>query len=678
MGSSGGLSGEAGGGAPGLLGVLTKHADFRRLFVGSSVSLLGSSVTTVALPLTGVVHLGASAVEMGVLSAVALLPHLVLGLPAGVWVGRLPYRRVLVVTDLAQMLVLGVIPALAVLGVLRMWHLYVVAVATGAAGLLSAVAAQSFTPELVPRDRLLAANSGLMLSNATVGTTGAAVGGMLVTVLTAPVAIVVDATSFLVSAVVKSRIRVAGRVSAAARPGRLGPEVVEGWRAVFGHPVMRPVVVAATIGAFAGQFKAVVLVLYLVRDLGLSPGQVGLLVALSGVAAVAGAVAAPSVTRRLGPGPAFVAGMLVESLSGAVLAAASGPVLVTVAVLVAAQVMAGAGPSVYGVNQQTFRQTFFPPELLPRVNATWRFLAFGGQSVGALAAGLTAAALEFRPGLLIGTCLAIAGTAVAFGSPIRTVRGLPGGSSARTASGFEPAETEEQERQDGEEDPAGQAGDAGEHRVRHGVGVAEEQEGRGHGVESAVADDGRPDAFRAEAQPAEDQAGEHAEAREVERGPRAEGRVVVAEQGQRAVPQAPDDAGRHQRGAAAVTVDESGEQPAAPAPFLAEGRDGVEHGPGQHGGGELRRRHDAQVGGGSDACLAQGLTEQAEAGEVQAQQPEGHADPHGDRDQYRSADPDGGRERHRTSPPRPEAEARPPGPFLGGNPVPQPDRGHTE
>ncbi|MBP2705071.1 MFS transporter [Microbispora sp. RL4-1S] len=426
-------AGEDSGRPWGLRTVLVRHADFRRLFAGSTVSLFGSSVTTVALPLTSVVCLHASATEMGVLSAVMWLPHLVLGLPAGVWVGRMPYRRVLIIGDVSQMLLIGAIPALAALGLLRMWHLYVVMLLAGVANLFATVAAQSLTPQLVPRDQLLPANSALMLSNATVNTTGSALGGLLVAALTAPIAMVVDAVSFLVSSLFKMRIQASGRVDTPAaetaaaeerQPTHLRAGIVEGWRAVFAHPVMRAVVTAATVGAFAGQTQAVVLMLYLVRDIGLPAGQVGALVALSGVAGVVGALTAPRITRRLGPGPAFIAGMSFASVSGLVLAAATGPFVAVFAVLAVAQLLRGAGPSLYGINQQTFRQALIPAELLSRVNATWRFLAFGGQSIGALAGGAAGTALGSRATLVAGSCLMLAGTVVALLSPVRRLREL--------------------------------------------------------------------------------------------------------------------------------------------------------------------------------------------------------------------------------------------------------------
>ncbi|MEW2504200.1 MFS transporter [Amycolatopsis sp. NPDC047767] len=149
--------------------ILQRHADFRRLFLGNSVSLLGSSVTTVALPLAAVLTLHASSIYMGLLGAAALLPHFLLGLPAGVWVDRLPYRRLLVTADIAQLLLIGSIPVAAAFGVLTLVQLLIVALLAGVANLFETVAAQSFTPALVPREELLPANNALTLTLAAVG-----------------------------------------------------------------------------------------------------------------------------------------------------------------------------------------------------------------------------------------------------------------------------------------------------------------------------------------------------------------------------------------------------------------------------------------------------------------------------------------------------------------------------
>jgi MFS family permease len=407
--------------------VLRNYPDFRRLFTGTSISLLGSSVTAVALPLTAVSYLHASAAQMGFLGALSMLPHLVLGLPVGVWVDRVPYRRTLLVTDFVRAPLLAAVPILAALGWLQVWHLYVVAVLAGTGSLFESVAAQSFTPTVVPRQELLPANSTLVLANATVNTTGSALGGLLVSVLTAPVALAVDAISFVVSGLCKARIRTAGTVAAVAGSARRRTlaEIIEGLRAVFGHRIIRAVTLAATIGALAGQMQNVIIVLYLVRSLQFSSILVGIVIAVAGAAGILSATLATRVTRRLGHGWAFITGMLLASVAGFVLAAASGTLLLAVAVVVVAQVMRGAGPPIYGVNQQTLRQALIEPSLLARANATWRFLVYGMQALGAVFGGLVGSVLSLRGTLVFSSVLMLAGTAVACASPLRSFRELP-------------------------------------------------------------------------------------------------------------------------------------------------------------------------------------------------------------------------------------------------------------
>jgi MFS family permease len=404
--------------------VLVRHADFRRLFIGNSVSLLGSSVTTVALPLSAVVYLHASPFQMGLLGVATLAPHFVFGLPAGVWVDRLPYRRILVSADIAQALLIGAVPVLALLDVLSLWQLYVIVVLAGVANLFENVTAQSFTPHMVPREQLLSANSTLMASNATVNTTGSAVGSALVTVFAAPFALVVDAVSFAVAGFFKARISTPGPAQRAVERRHLAAEIAVGLRAVFNQPVVRVVILAAALGALAGQMQNVVLVLFLVQGLKLSSGLAGLAITIVGVAGVLSAVVATPVTRKIGPGPAFIAGMVISALAGLVLVLAVGPLPVVLVVVALAQVLRGAGPSLYGVNQQTLRQTLVQSELLSRVNATWRFLVYGLQPVGALLGGILGS-LDLRLTLVVSSVVMLLGVAVAVFSPLRSMRETP-------------------------------------------------------------------------------------------------------------------------------------------------------------------------------------------------------------------------------------------------------------
>ncbi|MFC1437540.1 MFS transporter [Streptacidiphilus sp. N1-10] len=189
---------------------------------------------------------------------------------------------------------------------------------------------------------------------------------------------------------------------------------------------------AAALGALAGQMQSVVLVLFLVQGLKLSAGFTGLAITVVGVSGVLSAVASTRVSRRLGPGPAFIAGMLVSASAGLVLALAAGPRPVVLAVVALAQVLRGAGPSLYGVNQQTLRQTLVQPELLSRTNATWRFLVYGLQPVGALLGGLLGS-VDLRLTLVVSSVVMLLGAAVALRSPLRSLRETPAAATGPAA-----------------------------------------------------------------------------------------------------------------------------------------------------------------------------------------------------------------------------------------------------
>lgn len=170
--------------------------------------------------------------------------------------------------------------------------------------------------------------------------------------------------------------------------------------------------------------QAVILVLYLVRERRLSTALVGVVIAAGGAAGIGAALLVTAITERIGPGPAFVAGMLLASSGGLVLAAASRPLPLTLVIVIIAQALRGAGPALYGVNQQTFRQVLIPPAALSRANASWRFLVFGMQPIGALLGGLVGSALNLRATLVISSAVMLLGTTVAYASPLRALREL--------------------------------------------------------------------------------------------------------------------------------------------------------------------------------------------------------------------------------------------------------------
>ncbi|MEV5965672.1 MFS transporter [Kribbella sp. NPDC051952] len=394
------------------------RGEFRKLWIGQLVSASGSAITSVALPLVAVLTLQASAVQMGALSALTIAPHLVFGLQAGVWVGRWSLRRVLIWTDLGRLVLLGSVPAAAALDLLGIEQLYVVAVLTGVLTLLSDTASQTMIPSLVPREDLMRANSAALLNLNLASTAGPSVAGLLVQVLTAPFAILFDAASYVVSAVAAYVIREPERAPA---PERSEVQLLTGLRTLFGHRILTPLALSATVAAMAGALQGPLVVLYLVRELHRSPAFVGATVTTFGLAAVLGTFVAGPWCRRVGIGRAYVSGVFLAALTPVSLFTGLTPLILL------GQTFAGLGMSLFGVPQRTLRQALVPPHLVAQVTSSWRTLVIGGQAVGAATSGLLATAIGIRPTLLIATAGMLAGVLIALVSPLRSFETLPEG-----------------------------------------------------------------------------------------------------------------------------------------------------------------------------------------------------------------------------------------------------------
>jgi predicted MFS family arabinose efflux permease len=410
---------------------LWRHPDFVRLWCGSAVSLLGTQVSAVALPLTAVLVLGAGPWEMGVLSAARWLPYLLLGLVAGVWADRVRRRPLMIGTDLVRALLMGSLPLAAAAGALRFEQVVAVAFGMGVLSLFFEAAYQAYLPALVPGAALVEGNSKLELARSSAQVAGPALAGGLVQLVGAPFALLFDAGSFVASAGALARVE-----ALEAPPGDAGGrralrrEVAEGLRWVFGHPLLRPIVLNNMSRMLAAGATGAVFVLYATRRLELSPGVFGLVLAAGGPGAVLGALSAPALINRLGPGPLLVVTFAAEGFIALLVPAA--------ALLPAAPVLlAGAQCGIWylltagSVAELSLRQTVTPRRLQGRMNATMRSLNWGTVAAGALGGG----ALAERFGLtatLVGAALwMILASGWTLFSPLRRLRVMPAAADAR-------------------------------------------------------------------------------------------------------------------------------------------------------------------------------------------------------------------------------------------------------
>jgi MFS family permease len=401
-------------------GLLRRHRDFRRLWAAQLVSEVGTSVSYLAVPLVAVTVLDASTFQVGLLVAAQATAFLLVGLPAGAWVDRVRRRPVLIAADLARAGLLGSVPVAAALDVLTLAQLYVVVLLMGVGTVFFDVAYQSYLPRLVGRDDLVEGNGRLEASRSVALTAGPTVGGYLVQWLTAPFALAADAASFLWSAGWIARIRHPEPPPEPARRA-LRQEIVEGLRFVLRHPVLRALAATGATAVIFISTQQAVLLVFLVRELGLAAGTIGLLFTAASLGTVAGAVAAPALTRRVGTRRAMLWYPVAAGAFGLLT-----PLADTgwrLAFVVAGGGLGSAAVVAYNIVQVSYRQSCCPDELLGRMTATLRFLMWGATPLGGVLGGVLGTQLGLRPTLWVSAVGLLLASGWLFASPLRSAGG---------------------------------------------------------------------------------------------------------------------------------------------------------------------------------------------------------------------------------------------------------------
>ncbi len=398
-------------------------ADFRRLWFATTVSHFGTRVTQVALPLTALQVATASTAELGILRAVSTLPFLLLGLHTGAWVDRTLRRPLMIAGDWGRAVLLATVPVAAVLASVQLWHLYLVAFAVGVFTVAFDVAYQSHLPTLVREDQLLDANGKLQASASVAEATGPGLGGALVQVLTAPLAILADAVTFVISAVLVRRIKAPEPPpKRKQRRVTLLREIVEGLQFVRGQVILRRIIIcSALINALAAAIEVALLV-FLVRDLGQGAAAVGIALSAGGIGAVVGAAIANPVGKALGAGRALWMSLAVTAPFGLLLPLAHPAAAFTF--VVPAMIITTAGIVIYDIGQLSFRQALTPPNLQGRAHATVRFAVSGSLPVGAAVGGVLATAVGNRAALWALTVATMLTPLPLVLSPLRNMRTL--------------------------------------------------------------------------------------------------------------------------------------------------------------------------------------------------------------------------------------------------------------
>ena len=398
---------------------------FGAFWTASTLSGFGSSITSVAVPVLVVSLLAATPFEVGVINAARFLPYLVFGLIAGVIVDRRPRRPTLVATSALSCLLLLAIPALWWTGLLSLSTVALVLVLLGVVEVLNAAASQSFLPRVVPRRHLVAANVRLEQSSTVAQTAGPVLGGALVTAVSAPVALVVDAVSSAIEAVLLARIRLDEPAAAGRQPlPHVLRDIREGISFLYRHRMLAPVAWSTHVWFIANSIALTVFAPFALRELDVGPQGFGIALALGGVGGLLGATLATRVGSRIGAGNTVFVARMLAPLSWAAIALApmsSGAVL-AVTVVGAGQFAYGFSMGVENPNEMGYWQAGTPDELLGRVNATRRSVNRTMFVVGSLAGGALASALGFRPAIWIAVAVFVVAAVMIAVSPFRTAR----------------------------------------------------------------------------------------------------------------------------------------------------------------------------------------------------------------------------------------------------------------
>ena len=406
-------------------GGLWRHRDFLNLWGAETVSLVGSQVSQLALPLVAILVLEASAFEVALLGVVEFAPFILISLPAGVWVDRLRRKPILIAADLGRALLLGSIPLAHWAGVLTIWQLYMVGFVVGVLTVFFDVSYQSYLPSLVSRDRLIEGNSKLEVSRSGAQLAGPGLAGALVEALTAPIAVLVDALSFLASGFflfrIKQEERAPTRAERQAGPG-MRAELLEGLRYVLGNRYLRWIAAStATFNFFSNLIFSVFLV-YAVRELEIGPGLIGAIFSLASVGYLLGALLANRLSRRFGVGPTIIIG---AAGSTSLLLLAAAPRSNPIPFVVAGMGISALGIPIYNITQVSFRQAITPERLQGRMNSVMRFVVWGVIPLGALLGGALASWFGLRFAIWVGAIGMSLAVLPVLLSPVRTLREMP-------------------------------------------------------------------------------------------------------------------------------------------------------------------------------------------------------------------------------------------------------------
>jgi len=404
---------------PSFRGALWRHSGFLRLWAAQAVSTFGARIARTAIPLVAVMTIHARPGLLGVLAAVSVLPAVFVGLFAGGFVDRTRRRPLMIAADLARALTLVLLPVSAMFGVLSMTELFAAAIVMGVASTLFDIADHAYLPSLIGKPDLMEGNAKLAATESIAEIGGPALAGFLIQLLTAPIAIGVNAVSYVVSALFLGAISDAER--ALPRPNVRVPwyhDLRSTVGVIFGDRLIRPLFLMAVTSPLFSGFFAALYSIYAIDVLHFSPALLGMIIAVGGVGALLGSSLAPYLSRKFGVGRAIAIGYLASAISAYCVPLANGPLMVRAGLMILAQLFGDSLALVAMIPAGSLRQTVIPPQVLGRTAALFRAGDGASTVLGALAGGLIAEWIGVRPALFVSVTGMVCATLIGVFSPL--------------------------------------------------------------------------------------------------------------------------------------------------------------------------------------------------------------------------------------------------------------------
>lgn len=407
---------------------LWRHGNFLKLWSAQTISQFGDEITQLALPLVAILTLEATPFQIGLLGTFQFLPFILLTIPAGVWVDRMRRRPILIAADIGRALLLVSVPVAFIGGWLSIPQLYVVAFAVGCLEVFFDVAYQSYLPAVVERDQLVEGNAKLELSMSASSVIGPGVAGFLVELVRAPFAILFDALSYVGAVIMLLFIRRPEPLPEPHDPATgvkpsMRREAAEGLRYVLGHQYLRYIAACTGTLNLFGNIGTVIMVLYIVRELGINAGTLGIIFAVANVGVFLGAISGERLARWFGIGSTIVWSALLSPISLVLVALA--PRDAPIPFLIAGGVIGAATSVVYNINQVSLRQAITPERMQGRMNATMRFIVWGTIPIGSILGGVLGGLVGLQATIWIGAIGSFLGFLPVLLSPVRSLQAIP-------------------------------------------------------------------------------------------------------------------------------------------------------------------------------------------------------------------------------------------------------------